>query len=370
MGDLIMGPQEMNQDRLVQLVLQCSAIRNNEIATITLNFWYRFVSSLEKLEPMEFRQHQIDYYTSCLSNLLGICTVLMKYPAHVAELQADFLDDIARDRFYISETVEDCCRLLGGDIVLHHLGARLKEEYELFTQKQTAQCIAESWQGCEGCLVAIRSISRYILHDEKVYLPFVMELISRKLLPQDISFVRITCTSIVGYYADWLDHHPNYLPCLVTYLAEGLGMPHSAKASALALKQLCQSCSRQPLADPMLQLYETIVAAYNEQQQNNTNNIKTDLNIELEVLEGLCIAVSRHLRSVSVDERNAPVMRIIQPIATRFGSLMSNNNNTTSRQVIAEIERLTVIIRYLEVPPQSYAAQAYDTSIFLNLMTE
>jgi len=130
------------------------------------------------------------------------------------------------------------------------------------------------------------------------------------------------------------------------------------------LKQLCECCSRQPLADPILQLYESIIASY---QQNNTH---INLSIELQVLEGLCIAISRQLRKINVDERNnVPVVRIIQPIITRFASLI-NSQNSSSHQVIAEIERLTVIVRYLEVPPDNYANAPYDTTVIVNLMTE
>lgn len=92
-----------------------------EIANITLNFWYHFVTSLETLEPYEYRQDRIDYYTAILLKFLQICVNLLKYPEDLEELQIDQVEDIERDRHYVGESVEDCCRLLGGDIVLNNV---------------------------------------------------------------------------------------------------------------------------------------------------------------------------------------------------------------------------------------------------------
>ena len=39
--------QQADRDRVVELVLKCSAIPNREVALMTLNFWFRFVHELE-----------------------------------------------------------------------------------------------------------------------------------------------------------------------------------------------------------------------------------------------------------------------------------------------------------------------------------
>ena len=102
--------------------------QNTEIASITLHFWYRFVSWLEDLEPYEFRDHKTNDFANQLLRLLTICTSLMRYPPDIDSLTEDRVEDIIRDRYYVSDTVEDCCRLLGGHVVLQNLGTQLQEE--------------------------------------------------------------------------------------------------------------------------------------------------------------------------------------------------------------------------------------------------
>jgi len=45
--DALQNQQQANRDRVVELVLKCSAIPNREVALMTLNFWFRFVHELE-----------------------------------------------------------------------------------------------------------------------------------------------------------------------------------------------------------------------------------------------------------------------------------------------------------------------------------
>ena len=94
---------------------------HTEIANITLHFWYRFVHALENLETYQFHQHKVDFYTPILTCLVILCTTLVKYPTDVNNLQQDHMEDADRDRFYLSETVEDCCRLVGGNLVLNNV---------------------------------------------------------------------------------------------------------------------------------------------------------------------------------------------------------------------------------------------------------
>lgn len=118
---LLVLPQDLQQEQLVELVLHCSAIPEHEIANITLNFWYHFVNTLEGLEPYEFRQTKIDYYTPILLRLIQVCVSLIKYPIDIEDLQSDQAEEIDKYRFYTSDTIEDCCRLLGGDVLLKNV---------------------------------------------------------------------------------------------------------------------------------------------------------------------------------------------------------------------------------------------------------
>ena len=99
-----------------------------------MNFWYYFVNALENLEPYEYRQHKIDYYAPILLEFLQICVTLLKYPDDVDDLQADQLDDLERDRHFVGESVEDCCRLLGANDVLNRVSSTqlILDLYEMY----------------------------------------------------------------------------------------------------------------------------------------------------------------------------------------------------------------------------------------------
>uniref|UniRef100_A0A7S1BEY2 Exportin-1/Importin-beta-like domain-containing protein n=1 Tax=Corethron hystrix TaxID=216773 RepID=A0A7S1BEY2_9STRA len=119
---LILNERDMGQMALVDLVLASSAIPDHEIASITLNFWYRFVHGLESLEPMSYRYARIDHYAPVVHRLLNICAKLLQYPeGEEDDISPDRMDDIRRDRYYVRDTVEDCCRVLGGNAVLNQV---------------------------------------------------------------------------------------------------------------------------------------------------------------------------------------------------------------------------------------------------------
>jgi transportin-3 len=331
---LILSTQQNEASQLVEWVVRCSGISEIEIASITLHFWYRMVLELEGVEPYEFRQDLVDRYTPHLLQLMDICTTsLMRYPQNLADLADDRIDDLHRDRFLVCETVEDCCRMLGGQIILQRLGHLLQEEC-----RRVDGNVQVDWQGIESCLTCIQAIHRFVPSDEGKFLPFCFELIPR--LPADIPSLRFTASKIIGKYALWLAAHPLLLQPLLPYLAQGLSIPLCAPAAAVAIKELCE-CSNQQMSmgEPVLQLYNEI----------SSQPGRLDLKDELEVLEGVCRAVSRQIQDTR-DSGSGYVQRIVQPIGARLAVSVAEPNCNPRQHVIPEIERLTVIIRFLTVP--------------------
>jgi transportin-3 len=301
------------------------------------------VIDLESVEPYEYRQDLVDRYTPHLLQLIDICTrSLLRYPPNFDDLSDDRLDDVLRDRFYVSETLEDCCRLLGGHVVLKQLGDRLREECS-----RVGNNVQSDWQGIESCLTAIHAINRFVASDEAQVLPPCFEMIPR--LPTDIVPLRFTASKMTGKYASWLAVHPQLLNPLLPYLAQGLSIPLCAPAAAVAIKELCQ-CSNQQMSmgEPVLQLYNDICAQPG----------RLDLKDELEVLEGVCRAVSRHIRDTN-DSCTTFLQRIVQPVGDRLAASVANPNAVAKQHIIPEIERLTVIIRFLAAPANDTASGSH-----------
>jgi len=292
------------------------------------------VLDLESVEPYDFRQDLIDHYTPFLLQLIDICASnLMKYPSNFSDVAEDRIDDINRDRFYVSETVEDCCRLLGGQVVLDRLGRLLRDECQ-----RVGNTIMTNWQGVESCLNCILSIHMFIPSDENEFLPFCFEIIPS--LPTDIFPLRFTVSKLIGKYASWLAAHSHLLQPLLPFLAQGLSIPLCAPAAAIAIKELCQ-CSNQQMAmgEPVLQLYAEITASPG----------LLDLKDELEVLEGVCRAISRQVQDTRGDASTF-VQRVVQPIGNRLAEKLGNATCNPKQDILPELDRLTAVLRFMTIP--------------------
>jgi transportin-3 len=127
---------------------------------------------------------------------------------------------------------------------------------------------------------------------------------------------------------------------LLPFLAQGLSIPLCAPAAAIAIKELCE-CSNQQMAmgEPVLQLYTEITASPG----------LLDLKDELEVLEGVCRAISRQVQDTRVDGSTF-VQRIVQPIGNRLAEKLSAPNCNPKHDILPELDRLTAVVRFMTVP--------------------
>lgn len=327
-------PIQMTEaSQLVEGVLQCSQIPNPEIAGITLHFWYRLVMDLEELEPFEWRQEVIDCYSSHLQKLIEVCvTHLMRLPMDLDEVADDKVEDLHKHRSYVDETIEDCCRLLGGQSVLQQIGRLMRGEVEKVAGRQQAE-----WQGLESCLACIGAVHRFVPNDEGETLPMCFNLIPQ--LPPDIQPLRQTASKMIGKYSSWLAAHPGLLQPLLPYLAQGLSVPECTSAAAVAIKELC-CCSNQnfAIAEPVLQLYEELMS----------RPVGMHLKDEIQILEGVCRALSRTIQDTR-DDGKLSLKRLAQPVGNRLASIVTDLNASPTR-IIPEIDRLTVIVQFLTVP--------------------
>ena len=335
------GQQQQHQEQswhkdasqLVEWVLRCSEIADAEIAGITLHFWYRMVMDLEGTEPYDWRQELVDIYTSHLLKLMNVCvTSLMRFPDDVGDIADDLVEDLLKHRSYVAETIEDCCRLLGGHSVLHQLGILLKTEAH-----KVAGRLKTEWHGIESCLACIGAIHSFVPSDEADILPFCFNMIPQ--LPGDNLLLRHTASKTIGKFASWLAAHSELLQPLLPYLAQGLLYPDCASAAAIAIKELCE-CSNQnfAIAEPVLQLYEEMMSQPGRLELSN----------ELHILEGVCRALSRTIQDTRDDGKQV-LTRLANPIGNRL-SVSIADASASPRRIIPEVDRLTLIVRYLTVP--------------------
>ncbi|GMI24012.1 hypothetical protein TeGR_g12999, partial [Tetraparma gracilis] len=197
-----------------------------------------------------------------LIELIDICCGLMEYPAWVNEgLDQEEADELKKHRFFVGDTIEDCCRLLGCDAVLAQIGARIQKVVTRQQQQSPAER-AQQWQGIESCLFAVKSVSKFIPKSEEAMIPHVMNLFQQQYAVNTTlsHLFRNTCNLLVGSYAAWIKAHPTYLESFFQFVTFGLNDPLTAETSAAAVRQLCECCNVL-MGNPVLQLYEHVVAS-------------------------------------------------------------------------------------------------------------
>jgi transportin-3 len=305
---------------------------------------------------------------------LAIFTNLLRFPVGVEDLSSDRVDDIEGIRLYFADTLEDCCRLLGGEAVLQTVGGPLQEECRRVSSLPAHQQISE-WHGIEAYFYAIQALSMYVPSDENRVMPFVMGLIPQ--LPPEVPLLRATACQTVGRYASWLGNHPSYLQPLLPYLAQGLSIPRCASASAVAIREISERCSS--LDDAVMQLYDGIVVAREQHRAAGStgDDFILDIKNELAVLEGVCKAVSNKLKnhaSLNNEVMNGYINRLVQPIIANMKVLASPGFPSSPKQLSSEICRLTVLVQHLILPRASsyqHSSNILNRSDFiLSLMRE
>ena len=211
---------------LVEAIAECSACTDLDVVPITFPFWYRLSQSLGKRSSMP------PLFTQAYAALADIIIRHLHFPQDWNSLTLQERDDFRAFRHHMGDTLKDCCYVLGSDVCL-------ERTFDLLTAAMSRGTV--QWQEVEAPLFSMRSMGAQIdLHDERV-IPRIMEIIPR--LP-DHSRIRYAATLVISRYTEWLRHHPNYIPGLMTYVSAGFDDPDTEvpAASSQAIFYMCKDC--------------------------------------------------------------------------------------------------------------------------------
>jgi transportin-3 len=350
---LLMDPQDLNQIALVKLVLQCAAIADKEVACITMNFWYRFVYCLENIPDMRFRQVKVDYFQPLLIELIDICCALMEFPEEVnGGVDANTMDELLKNRSYVADTIEDCCRLLGEAAILVQIGTRIQKVVTAQQALPPPQ-VAALWHPIESCLFATKSIAKFIPKSEETMMPHVMSLVQHQYAAStSLHFLfRNTINGLIGHYAAWLKAHPAFLEPFFAFVLFGFNSPLTSESSATAVKLLCESCGVL-MSDPVMRLYEQVVSAPGS----------VELRDELLILEGLCQVISRQ----DFDVAGSTLSRVMQPIGSHLEAALANPGSSC-KEVNGQLDRLVVLVSKVKSAGPVLASQP---NLVVSLVTQ
>jgi len=320
--NLLLSDRYTAASQLMEWIIQCSSVEEVEIAVITLHFWYRFVTELEMVEPLRLRQQLVDVYSPQLAQLIEICiTKLMMFPSE--DYHHWKSDDFRRHRLQVDDTLQDCARLIGADMILLQLKKFIEAEVKTFRDK---------WRGLESSLACLCAINRYVAIDERSVLPLVFSLIPQ--IPENNAPLRAIFVQLCGSFSLWVVHHPTETEVILPFLANEYCQSDLTQTAAFAIKELC-ACKQEHKS------FLAFVLSVLDSPRDGS-----DFASDCYMIEAACLAVSQDV-SLKQDDSRELLVRLASPIIAR----LQRSDVLSKQQVLSEISKLTILIR--EYPSNS-----------------
>ncbi len=175
--------------------------------------------------------------------------------------------------------------------------------------QQYASDPKKNWHALEADLYCVRSIARMVERDETDILPKVMAILPQ--IGSGPGGLRYTATLIVARYADWLNHHPQYIESLMKFVVNGLKEKEVVSSAALAFKHVCDGCAvhvAKAYLEPCFSVYGgTKPFALQDQK---------------EVIEGMCCVIC----TLPAGEKlTGALHRLLTPIVSELNSIVGTN---------------------------------------------
>eukprot|EP00727_Mastigamoeba_balamuthi_P009326 m51a1_g5015 hypothetical protein (978) ;mRNA; f:273787-277527 len=238
---------------LVGVLLECTACDDDEVASMTFNFWHELSKFLVML-PDEQRAQRSAPFGEAFGRLVDVIVRHMVLPEDYDQMGDDEREEIKNYRRYdLAHTLRDSCGVIGSEQTLERIVGAFMDQARTYD--------GSDWRGLEAALYAARSTARCVELTDSSVLPQLLEKLPQ--LPREHKLLQYTSILVVGRYAEWFCKHPDKLPPLLAYVTSGLGDKELASASATAFKNLAASCgsAMTTYAESVLQLYEQCTQA-------------------------------------------------------------------------------------------------------------
>lgn len=188
---------EIYQKELMSQMIECAKFPHElSISRIPLKFFYEFSLVLsESGVPDSVKKYENAYLA-----LLEICVQQLKIPSTILTGNQKMTDEVSDKRYEWSDTVADCCNVLGYQQCFERLFMLL---VSLFDQIQRGENI---WNDVESTLYSMQLICSKLPENEDKY---IQQLCGFIVSLPDIKELRITVINLVGRIAHWLSNKPN-----------------------------------------------------------------------------------------------------------------------------------------------------------------
>lgn len=135
---------------LTELILECTAHKDLDIAQISFNFWFQLAEEL----PSGDHREVVPKFYSAFSRLMGIVIEHLKYPDEASRSwTAEQKDDFKDFRHVVGDTLKDCCAVLGDQKALQ----LVKSHFSFSVCFLTPSC--NFWEQGISWLIEIWSLS-------------------------------------------------------------------------------------------------------------------------------------------------------------------------------------------------------------------
>lgn len=262
---------------LAEVMLECIANTEVEIAAITFRFWQQLGEGLAKSDKKDL---VAGFAGSIFPRVFNSLYRLSCYPDDFTTLPKDLQEDFRDTRKNeVATTLRSACAVMGTAACFGYIAAILQKQMGEGGYQTTG-----NWKLLEGAIFCVRALGRCVEEQSAGAEAVIASIL--KILPQLPNHKEIHYTSllIVGRYADWLKSDPSLLWPLFSYVVFALGHSDTAPSAAVSFKNVCSACAKN-IADTYLN--EILKVAVDTMQSD-----KLGINDHIEVLDGVCQVIS------------------------------------------------------------------------------
>ncbi|XP_074604258.1 importin-13-like protein cdm [Brevipalpus obovatus] len=345
--------------KLLRVILQCSATNgyypiDETCSEQAFNFWYTFQDDIIASEQEKIPTF-LALFNSLYHSLIDTLLVKVQYPPDLVYANDWTSDDKESFRCY-RQDIGDCmmyCYNMLRVSMLSSLSSHFEIALNHLNQSLTNMS-NKPWQYLEAVMFAFSSIAENVEIHEGVYITKLFDS-----LPQ-IPFNQVknprliaTIMEMFGSYCEWIEHHHQFLPGVLSLLLMGLKSEHIAVVTAtMALKDITREC--QSLIAP----YAPLVLSACEEC------LRPDSPLGSKERSRLMCTVGQVLTMMPQDYVMNYLNIILPPIFSRLQESLdpqvsvSNSQPSIRNTIVAQINMLTMLFATLNPPSDWLSSQA------------
>lgn len=312
---------DMGQREILLQLIECAKFPYDiNICCIPLQFFYQFSCYL--VRKRQLLPKYVDFFK--MVTMAGLVQIAPSEDYVAGRLKLS--DDEINKRYEWNDTFRDCVDLLEPLVFIELVCGEL----------QRLCAPAPKWRYIEACLFALHIVIPYLSDNENVYLPQIMTLISS--IPEALG-LQNALIDLIGSCAHWLNSNHAYVRPLLSKLFQNLQSQEYSVAAANAIMRVLKKCSRVPEL-PVQELNNLI------SQLRATGSLT--LEADLSLTEGMCYVISKYPPVRHTDALHEVIDPIYKSITATLDENVVNNDRS-GNAIVANIEKLTCIMRCIDV---------------------